>query len=39
MAEAPFAALPFTPEETAMVRHGNAARLFAKFAACCKADA
>ena len=35
MAEAFFAALPFTPEEEVMVRHENAARLFAPFAARC----
>jgi hypothetical protein len=33
MAESFFAALPFTPEERAMVRHANAWRLFKGFAA------
>lgn len=35
--EAALAALPFSEEEAAMVRHGNAARLFAKFAERCRA--
>ena len=35
MAERAFAALPLTPEEQAMVRQGNAARLFGGFAASC----
>jgi predicted TIM-barrel fold metal-dependent hydrolase len=35
MAEKAFAALPFTPEEQAMVRQGNAARLFGGLAARC----
>jgi predicted TIM-barrel fold metal-dependent hydrolase len=39
-AEAAFAALPFTPDEAAMVRSGNAGRLFADFAPrCCAAHA
>ena len=38
MAEGFFAALPFPPEEETMVRHGNASRLFARFAhRCCGA--
>ena len=36
MAEGAFAILPFTPEEDEMVRHGNAARLFPRFAARCQ---
>jgi predicted TIM-barrel fold metal-dependent hydrolase len=35
MAERAFAALPFTPEEQTMIRQGNAARLFGRFAAHC----
>ena len=35
MAEAAFAALPFTPDEAEQVRRGNAARLFAAFAPRC----
>jgi predicted TIM-barrel fold metal-dependent hydrolase len=35
MAEDAFAALPFTPDEARMIRGGNAARLFAPFAARC----
>ena len=35
MAEAAFADLPFTPDEAEQVRRGNAARLFAAFAARC----
>ena len=35
MAEAAFTALPFTPDEAEMVRHGNAARLFQPFARRC----
>jgi predicted TIM-barrel fold metal-dependent hydrolase len=33
MAESFFAALPFTAEEQALVRHGNARRLFKRLAA------
>jgi len=37
LTEAAFTALPFTEEEQAMVRHGNAARLFPRFAERCRA--